>query len=475
MPDRQNRIVPVILSGGSGSRLWPLSREASPKQFLSLTGDVSLFERTAQRVADPERFAPTIVVANHEHRFLVAECLRRMALRPPTILLEPCARNTAPAVAAAALLAMRSDPDALLLIMPSDHVIADETAFRLAIDSGIEAARNGLFVLFGIPPTAPSTGYGYIRTGTRLGGGARKVDRFVEKPNSATAERYVADGGYLWNSGIFLMPARNLVSELERFEPLILTAARTALDHATVDMDFLRLAPDPFAASPSISLDYAVMERTDRAAVVPADMGWTDLGSWSSLKDIAPPDADGNVITGPVETLDVTSSYLHSTGPLVAALGVDGLTVVATPDAVLVTRTDRDQDVKRLVDQLKAKGHASATLTTTVHRPWGYYQSVHAGDRFQVKRITVRPGARLSLQKHAHRAEHWVVVNGTALVTRNGEEFLLHENESVFLPLGCVHRLTNPGSDPLNLIEVQSGGYLGEDDIERFDDDYARA
>jgi mannose-1-phosphate guanylyltransferase/mannose-1-phosphate guanylyltransferase/mannose-6-phosphate isomerase len=475
MTVRGNRIVPVILSGGSGSRLWPLSRDENPKQFLPLLGKGSLFEYTIRRVADPVRFAPPVVVANNDHRFLVAERLRGLTSTPPTIILEPCGRDTAPAAVAGALLALREDAHALILLMPSDHVIADEAAFRTAVDQGQAAAAAGQFVLFGIPPTYPATGYGYIDKGAALGfaPSVHAVDRFVEKPDLITAERYVSKG-YLWNSGMFLLPAQGLIEACARHAPAVLGAVRAALDAARSDMDFLRLDPEAFGASPSISLDYAVMEKTDRAAVVPAAMGWADLGSWSSLKEISTQDVAGNAAVGPVVLEDVSNSYLRSNGPLIAALGVEDLVIVATEDAVLVAHASRDQDVKALVARIAAEGHATIH-DATVHRPWGSYRSVHSGDRFQVKRITVKPGARLSLQSHKHRAEHWVVVNGTALVTRDGEAFELAENQSTFLPQGCIHRLANPGTEPLNLIEVQSGSYLGEDDIERFDDDYARA
>jgi mannose-1-phosphate guanylyltransferase/mannose-1-phosphate guanylyltransferase/mannose-6-phosphate isomerase len=469
------KIFPVILSGGSGSRLWPLSRESYPKQLLPLAGERTMLQETALRVADPLRFHPVTVVANAEHRFVIAEQMREIDARPPTIVLEPMARNTAAAVAAAALLASEKDPEAIILVMPADHTIPDVAHFRRTMEAGLAAAAAGALVLFGIQPDSPATGYGYIRGGEPLGPAARKVDAFVEKPDLPTAETYVASGDYYWNSGIFLLPARAVLAELELHAPEVLAAVRSATAAAKRDMDFLRLDPEAFGASPSISLDYAVMERTQRAAVVPADFVWSDVGAWSALWDLADRDPSGNVQIGDTLAENTTGSYLRSEGPLIATVGVKDLIVIATPDAVLVADRHSDQDVKRVVERLKASNHATATQSRRVYRPWGWYEGVHDGDRFQVKRITVNPGEKLSLQKHFHRAEHWVVVNGTAAVHVDGVDKLLAENESVYIPLGAVHRLSNPGKVPLNLIEVQSGPYLGEDDIVRFDDIYARA
>ena len=472
----RGRIIPVLLSGGSGSRLWPLSRETYPKQLLSLLGEKTLLQQTALRVADPSLFSSPMVIANAEHRFVVGEQLRAVGISDSTIVLEPLGRNTAPAIAVAALLATQTDPDALILVMPVDHWVRDHTAFRAAVSTGLTAARDGRFVLFGLRPTEPATGFGYIKMGDGLTAapGVREVAGFVEKPELAVAERYLASDEYLWNSGIFLLPARQFIEELAQSEPGVLDACRKAMADANRDLDFLRLDEAAFANCPSISIDYAVMEKTARAVVVPASFDWSDVGSWSALWAMGEKDSSGNVVIGDAVMEDASGCYVRGEGQLVAALGVEDLVIAASPDVVLVTTRDRDQDVSKLVERLKANGHRSATQTHSVHRPWGYYQSIHAGERFQVKRITVNPGAKLSLQKHFHRAEHWVVVNGTAIVTRDDEEILLRENESIFVPLGCMHRLENPGKVPLNLIEVQSGAYLGEDDIVRVQDIYDR-
>jgi mannose-1-phosphate guanylyltransferase/mannose-1-phosphate guanylyltransferase/mannose-6-phosphate isomerase len=470
-----NKIFPVILSGGSGSRLWPLSRESFPKQLLPLAGPRTMLQDTAARVADPGLFHPVTVIANAEHRFVIAEQLREIGERQPTIVLEPVAKNTAPAVAAAALIAAEAEPDALILIMPADHAVPDGKGFLEAVRAGVPAAQAGALVLFGIQPDSPATGYGYIRAGEALKGAARRVEAFVEKPDQATAEGYLADGRYSWNSGIFLLPARSVIAELEAHEPAVIAAVREALAAAKRDMDFLRLDPDAFARSPAISIDYAVMERTALAAVVPSSFVWSDVGAWSALWKLAARDASDNVEIGDTVAENTRGSYLRSEGPLIATVGVEDLIVVATPDAVLVANRHKDQDVKRVVERLRGANHATAIQTRRVYRPWGWYEGVDAGERFQVKRIQVNPGQKLSLQKHFHRAEHWVVVNGTAEVHLDGEQRLLGENESIYIPLGSTHRLTNPGKMPLNLIEVQSGAYLGEDDIVRFEDVYARA
>lgn len=470
------RIIPVLLSGGTGSRLWPLSRETYPKQLLSLLGEKTLLQQTALRVADSKLFTDPMVIANAEHRFAIGEQLRAVGVANPTIVLEPCGRNTAPAVAIAALLASERDPDAVILAMPVDHWVRDHAAFQAAVSSGLAAARHGRFVLFGLRPTAPATGFGYIRMGSEFEAvpHVHDVAGFVEKPDRAVVERLLACNEHLWNSGIFLLPARQFIDELAQQAPDVLAACRKTLAAATRDLDFMRLDESAFQACPSISIDYAIMEKTENAVVVPANFEWSDVGSWFALWTMGDKDLSGNVVIGDAVMEDASGCYVRGDGQLVAALGVEDLVIAASPDVVLVTSRKRDQDVGKLVERLKANGHRSATQTHSVHRPWGYYQSIHAGERFQVKRITVNPGAKLSLQKHFHRAEHWVVVNGTAIVTRDDEEILLRENESVFVPLGCMHRLENPGKVPLNLIEVQSGTYLGEDDIVRVQDIYHR-
>ena len=469
------KIVPVLLSGGTGSRLWPLSRESFPKQFLPLAGERTMLQETALRVADASRFRPLMVIANTEHRFVVAEQLRAVGAHAPRIVLEPVARNTAAAVATAALLAHQDDAEALILVMPADHVVPDSSALLDAMDAGLAAARAGELVLFGIRPTGPATGYGYVRSGAPVAGAARRVDAFIEKPDLPRAERFLASSDYYWNSGIFLLPAATVLDELEQHAPQVLAAVRAAAAAAKDDLDFSRLDATAFAACPAISFDHAVLEHTHRAAVVPAEFAWSDIGAWTALWEIADRDTSENVEIGDVVAERTTGSYLRSDGPLIATVGVDDLIVVATPDAVLVARRGADQDVKKIVERLKISNHGAALQTRRVHRPWGWYEALHVGERFQVKRLTVSPGGRLSLQKHFHRAEHWVVVNGTAEVHLDGVQHLISENESFYVPLGAQHRLANPGKVPLNLIEVQSGAYLGEDDIVRFEDSYARA
>ncbi len=472
-------VQPVLLSGGSGTRLWPLSREAYPKQFLPLVGDDTMLQATWRRVAALSPVAP-IVVANEEHRFLVAEQLRVIGAPTPRIVLEPVGRNTAPAIAAAALIA-RADPqhadgDPLLLVLPSDHVVRDDAAFRNAVRMATPAAEAGALVTFGILPQTPETGFGYIQAEADqavLGEGVRKVLRFVEKPDAATAQRYLDDGGYYWNSGMFLFRASRYLQELGKYRPDILAAARAACEHLDPDREFLRLDRDAFAASPSESIDYAVMEKTDAAMVLPVDIGWNDVGSWSALWDVSEQDADGNAHHGDVIAIDSRNTYAYARR-LVALVGVDDLIVVETDDAVLVAAKDKVQEVKQVVARLKADQRSQAALHREVHRPWGSYDSVDAGAGFQVKRIKVKPGATLSLQSHARRAEHWIVVRGTARVTRNNDVFELFANQSTYIPIGAKHRLENPGTDILELIEVQSGDYLGEDDIVRYEDIYGR-
>ncbi|MBA3930832.1 MAG: mannose-1-phosphate guanylyltransferase/mannose-6-phosphate isomerase [Xanthomonas sp.] len=465
------KLQPVLLSGGSGTRLWPLSREAYPKQFLPLAGDETMVQATWRRVEAIADLAP-IVVANEEHRFLVAEQLRQIGAPVPAIVLEPVGRNTAPAIAAAALQAMVDGADPLLLVLPSDHVVRDVAGFQRAVREASSAAEAGALVTFGIVPDAPETGFGYIQA--EAGEGLRKVSRFVEKPDATTAQSYLDAGGYYWNSGMFLFRASRYLEELANVRPDIVEAVRAAHASARHDGDFVRLDKDAFAACPPDSIDYAVMEKTARAMVLPIDIGWNDVGSWSALWDVAERDADGNAHHGDVIAVDSRNSYAYAQR-LVALVGVDDIVVVETDDAVLVARKDRVQDVKQVVARLKEEQRSQAVLHREVHRPWGSYDSVDNGGRHQVKRIKVKPGAALSLQMHHHRAEHWIVVSGTAKVTRGDEILLLSENESTYIPLGVKHRLENPGKVPLELIEVQSGSYLGEDDIVRFEDVYGRS
>ena len=476
MSSRPGRIVPVILSGGAGTRLWPLSRKAMPKQLLALTGERTMIQQTAAR-AQGEGFAAPLIISGQDHRFLIAEQLRAAGVKDARIVLEPVGRNTAPAAAVAALQVVADDPEGLVLMMPSDHVIGDEAAFRDAVMAARQAALGGALVTFGIRPEGPETGYGYIKAGAALADapGALAVERFVEKPDRATAESYVASGAYYWNSGMFLFRAQTFLDELARLQPRMLDCCREALTHAHRDMDFIRLGEAAFVACPSDSIDYAVMEHAAWAAVVPVSMGWNDVGSWSSLWDIAARNQDGNALHGDVLTENVRNCYLRSEGPLLTTIGVEDVVVVATKDAVLVSHRDAAQDVKKIVDQLAERGGDQHILHPVVHRPWGTYEGIDAGANFQVKHIMVKPGQKLSLQMHHHRAEHWIVVEGTALVTCGDKEFLLQANQSTFIPLGAIHRLENPGKTPLRLIEVQSGAYLGEDDIVRFEDTYGRA
>ncbi len=474
--DLAQPITPVILSGGSGSRLWPLSRAGYPKQFLSLAGENTMLQETARRVAG-SRFADPLIICNEEHRFIVAEQLRNQPRQPSDIILEPLGRNTAPAVAVAALRLAKQNENALMLVMPSDHVIRNTPAFLTAVENAAAAARCGALVTFGITPHQPETGYGYIKRAGQWGAheGVHAVEQFVEKPDVATAQGYLEVGDYLWNSGIFVFTAKAYLNELEGSHPEMITACRRALTEGERDLTFCRLSAEAFAASPADSIDYAVMEKTQRAAVVPVDMGWSDLGAWSALWEVEQKDQNGNATRGDVLLHDTRNSYVHSDHPLVAVAGLENIVVVATDDAVLVADRHNAQDVKQLVERLKAEGRDEHNLHTTVHRPWGCYRGIDLGERHQVKRITVKPGERLSLQMHYHRAEHWIVASGTALVTCGEKQFLLRENESTYIPMGETHRLENPGKVPLHIIAVQSGSYLGEDDIVRFEDGYGRA
>lgn len=467
-------IRPVILSGGSGTRLWPLSRQAYPKQLIPLVGDGSLLQRTAQRAKDCD-FTSPLVVCNHEHRFLVGQQLAEIGVEPWRLVIEPVGRNTAPAVAVAALLAAEQDPATVLLVLPSDHMVQRPESFAAMVAQGTAAAAKGALVTFGIRPTHAATGYGYIQPGEEIAdnNGCHAVVRFVEKPDRRTAERFLAEG-LLWNSGMFLFRADAVLEELATHQPEVLNACREAVHRARTDLDFLRLCKDAFADAPSISLDHAVMEKTTRAAVVGADIGWSDLGSWSALWEVSQRDGAGNAFSGDVVAVDTSDTLVHGTGRLVATLGVEGLVVVDTDDALLIADRRRAEDVKDVVKRLESEGRAELMNHRRVMRPWGCYRTLHEGQRFQVKEITVHPGAALSLQLHHHRAEHWVVVQGTAMVTRGEEKILLYENQSTYIPVGMAHRLHNPGKIPLRLIEVQSGAYLGEDDIVRLADNYGR-
>jgi mannose-1-phosphate guanylyltransferase/mannose-6-phosphate isomerase len=497
-------IIPIILSGGCGSRLWPLSRDHYPKQFLPLIHETTMLQETQLRLNGLQNLAEPLVVCNESHRFMVAEQLRQAGCPAAAIMLEPVGRNTAPAAAVAVLQAQKAGDDPVLLVLPADHVIVDAETFRGAVVEGAKLAEAGKLVTFGIVPDKAETGYGYIKAGALLAGRgmrdaecenldsgcasdfrvtrtasrvtdtAYEVETFVEKPDAATAEEYLASGDYYWNSGMFMFRASRYLEELEKFAPEMLSCCREALEKAQRDLDFVRLDAGAFGACPKDSIDYAVMEKTADAAVISLDAGWSDVGSWSALWEVGQADGAGNVMRGDVLTHDSRNCYLHSSGRMVAAVGLEDHVVVETADAVLVARRDRAQDVKAIVEQLKQQGRGEALLHRRVNRPWGSYESIDHSERFQVKRITVNPGASLSLQMHHHRAEHWIVVKGTARITRGDETLVLSENQSTYIPLGVQHRLENPGLIPLELIEVQSGAYLGEDDIVRFDDKYGR-
>ena len=467
-------IYPVILSGGVGSRLWPTSRALYPKQLLPLVSERAMLTETALRVSGQEGFAAPTIISNDEHRFIIAQQMREAELTPLAHILEPEGRNTAPAAAAAAAFVRDHDPQGILLVLPADHHIADVAAFRNAIEVGAELAREGKLVTFGIVPSGPETGYGYIRRGKALGEGAFEVERFVEKPDRATAEGYLADGSYSWNSGIFMFRADRILDEMRAQCPEIAASAEKAVEQGARDLDFLRLEKEAFCASPSDSIDYAVMEHTKEAAVVPVDMGWSDIGSWSALWEVGEKDGEGNVLSGDVITHDTRDTFVRAESGLVATLGVENLIVVETGDVTLVASRDRVQDVKKIVEKLALDGRSEHQSHTRVYRPWGFYEGLDEGDRHQVKHLMVHPGASLSLQLHHKRAEHWVVVKGEALVTVGEETFRLKENQSTYIPVETKHRLENPGTEPLSIIEVQSGSYLGEDDIVRFDDVYGR-
>jgi mannose-1-phosphate guanylyltransferase/mannose-6-phosphate isomerase len=468
------RLIPVVMCGGAGTRLWPVSRESMPKQFVPLIDERSTFQQVLGRIADVELFERPIIITNSDFRFIVAEQLRECDIEAD-IVLEPMRRDSAMAVAVAAALAHERDPKAAVLILAADHVVRNVDAFKSACREAAIAAADGLIVTFGINPTFPATHYGYIRPGAKVNGGAAlAVEAFVEKPDAATAGGYVAES-YLWNSGNFAFRADVMLDEIARYEPDIAAAAKLAVEGMTRDLDFLRLPAEPFGRAPKKSIDYAVMERTERAAVVPVDLGWSDVGSWSAVWDVMSHDADGNASTGSVVFYESRNSLVRSDDAiLTAVVGLEDIIVVTTPDAVLVTSRDKAEQVKGLVEQLKAQNRREADQHLRIYRPWGYYQGIDLGSRYQVKRIVVKPNAKLSLQKHFHRAEHWVVVRGTAEIAVGTDIRTVHENESAYIPIGSVHRLANPGKIPLELIEVQVGSYLGEDDIVRLGDEYGR-
>lgn len=470
-------VTPVVLSGGSGTRLWPMSRQQSPKQFMPLAGSQSMLQTTLDRFSDRSRYAAPLILTNESLRFMVAEQLRLSGVHGGRIVLEPQARNTAPAVAAAALLVQEEDPEGLLLVVASDHLILDLQHFLGRVEAAVPAAREGRLVTFAIQPTRPETGYGYIRRGAALAGFPDVFDvaAFVEKPPLEQAQRFLEAGDYYWNSGMFLFSARAFLAEAERHAPELLAAVRRSVAERRNDLDFIRLGAEDFAAAPAVSVDYAVMEHTSLAATVPCEAGWTDVGSWDELWSVSSKDEDDNVILGDAVVEESHNCYIRSEKGLVAALGVENLVLVSTGDAVLVMPRGRSQDIRQIVERLRLDNRSELVTHPQVTRPWGSFLLLHAGERFQVKQLTVNPGARLSLQKHYHRAEHWVVVNGTALVTRDTETHLIRENESIYISSGTLHCLENPGKVPLNLIEVQSGSYLGEDDIVRVDDAYGRA
>lgn len=465
-------IFPAIMCGGSGTRLWPLSRALFPKQFLPLVNDSSMLQDTLLRL--PKNSCEPVFICNEEHRFLVAEQVRQLSQEQSTILLEPEGRNTAPAVALAAIHALEKDENAMLLVLAADHVIQDTEAFHQSVEQASIAAQKGKLVTFGIVPTHAETGYGYIKKGSEEMPSTFDVAQFVEKPNAQVASDYLASGDYLWNSGMFLFKASRYLEELAKYQGDILEHCQQAMKGVKQDLDFLRPNITDFLACASESIDYAVMEKTDSAVVIPLDAGWSDVGSYSALWEVCPQNADKNVLKGDVIAQQTTNSYIHSQNKLIATVGVDNLVIIDTPDAVLVANKNKVQEVKQIVEQLKKEQRSEAVIHREVYRPWGKYDSVDNGDRFQVKRITVKPGAKLSVQMHHHRAEHWIIVSGTAKVTIDEKVVLLTENQSAYIPVGAVHALENPGKLPLEMIEVQSGSYLGEDDIVRFEDKYGR-
>ena len=468
-------ILPVIMAGGTGSRLWPLSRELYPKQFLNVTGELSMLQQTVARLSGFEHSAP-VLICNEEHRFIAAEQMRLGGFEHGGIILEPVGRNTAPAIALAALQALNNaseGEDPILLVLAADHIIENEHAFKTSVDKALPFAQNDKLVTFGIVPTASETGYGYIKSGTR-DGDAFSVSEFVEKPNLETAEEYLTSGNFYWNSGMFLFKARRYLEELAKFAPEMLSVCQQAIAAPSQDLEFVRVDSSIFETCPDDSIDYAVMEKSEDVVVVPMDAGWSDVGSFSALWDVSEKDANQNVTKGDVITVDSSENYIYAQNKLVATVGIDNLIIVETKDAILVAHKDKVQDVKSVVNQLRASGRTEHKIHREVYRPWGKYDSIDSGVRDQVKRITVNPGEKLSIQKHYHRSEHWIVVSGTASVLNGDKTILVSENESTYIPLGTIHALENPGKIPLEMIEVQTGSYLGEDDIVRFEDKYGR-
>jgi mannose-1-phosphate guanylyltransferase/mannose-6-phosphate isomerase len=468
-------IHPIILAGGVGTRLWPLSRAAMPKQFINLHGQKSLFQTTLERIENLPELGTTRVLGNSEHRFMIAEQLRQQGFVDSEIYLEPVGRNTAPAVTVAALAALAQDPQAVILVLPADHLIEDVAEFEQSIQSAIKLAQQGLLVTFGIVPGSPETGYGYVKKGEALAEDAFRVSKFVEKPDLETAEAYLQSGDYFWNSGMFLFPVKELLDELALHAADILNSCRAAVAGISTDLDFRRIPEQEFAACRSESIDYALMEKTDRAAMVPLAAGWSDLGSWQSLWEVSEKDDAGNAVAGQAELFDTSNSYIYAGSRTVASIGLDNIAIIETDDAVLVAEKSRLQAVKQLVERLLEKGSVLASSARLVHRPWGSYQSLAEGAGFQVKHIVVSPGGALSLQRHSRRTEHWTVIKGAGLIHCDGKDFTLSANESTYIPLGAKHRLSNPAPEAVELIEVQLGDYLGEDDIERFDDNYGRS
>ena len=468
------QIIPVILSGGSGTRLWPLSRKQYPKQYLPLVGDNTMLQETILRLNGLDNLIDPIIICNADHRFLVAEQCQQIDIKNPTILLEPVGRNTAPAIAAAAMQSLKVSDDAVLLVLSADHVIQDIEAFHAAIDIASQQAKGGKLATFGIVPTDANTGYGYIKSSEENIGGTYKVEEFVEKPDLKTAQTYLEQGNYLWNSGMFMFKAATLIDELTTHSPTIVKSVSNAVSNAKQDLDFIRLDKQAFEFSPSDSIDYALMEKSDNVVVIPLDAQWNDIGTWSALHDIGTKDANGNVIKGDVIAQDTTNTYINANHHMVTTIGVDNLIVVDTPDATFIATQDKAQEVKSIVESLQASGRCEGAAHRKVYRPWGWYDSIEMGEHFQVKRLHVNPGAKLSLQMHHKRAEHWVVVHGTATVTNGDKTFDLNKGDSTYIPIGTTHALENKTNEPLEIIEVQSGTYLGEDDIVRFEDIYGR-